>query len=335
MSNTKLLYVQGLESLVDRTEENRLVILSGKLFGEQDIDYPDVSGNEDLKMASQQLGSGLFQFSKWLGGHSLKLFTSALDEAGKGLIKAFGDNEVLIRKITQGLSSESETEYKVSAEKLNLITSDGDIDSLNSDLDTLIATLSSLQTHNRDVLNYLDKKLFVARKLKGVSNSAGVFTIAEEFKELSYPAFKLSNHKGDTYLSKELPGGKVFEFKSDGDKPAYLISGDKPAGAGTSITLSKSQVSALLTKLGKVNSLHKDLKGFYESYLGFLKSWTEMVKTVDGSLAKVKWLSNTATGEVEKILAGESNTLAFYSGFTPRVVGYTDRYIHGVLGVFA
>lgn len=335
MSSTKLLYIQGLEGHLERLEESRILMLAGREFGGCTEDTITVDGNEDLKMVTQQLGSGLFSVSKWIGGQSLKLFTSALDQAGKSLIKTFGDNEVLIRKITQSLSNDGETEYKVPAEKLNLITSDGDIDSLNSDLDSLIATLTALQTHNREVLNYLDKKLFIARKLKSVTNSAGVFTVAEEFNELSYPPFKLPTHKGDSFISRELPSGKVFEYKSVDGKPTYLISGDKPAGAGTSITLTKSQVSTLLTKLGKVNSLHKDLKGFYEGYLGFLKSWTEMVKAVDGSLAKVKWLSNTATGEVEKILAGESNTLAFYSGFTPRVVGYTDRYIHGVLGVFA
>lgn len=336
MSTTKALYVAGLENHMELLGDQQLLIKVGKVFGGDTSIQGNVAGNEDLKMVTQQLGSGLFSASKWIGGQSLTLFTKLLNEAGKGLIKTFADNDVLIRKIVQSLSSDSETEFKVTADKLNVITAEGNIDELNADLDTLINTLSQLTAHNKDILNHLDKQLLVARKLKTVTTSGQVFDIVGEFDALTYPEFKLRNHKGNTYTSDTLPGGKVWEFVlGESSKPTYLISGDKPAGAGTSITLSKSQVSNLLTKVGKVNSMHKDLKQFYDSYLGFIKSWSEMVKTVDGNLSKIKWLSKTATGEVEKILAGESNALAFYSGFTPRVVGYTDRYIHGVLGVFA
>jgi hypothetical protein len=92
----------------------------------------------------------------------------------------------------------------------------------------------------------------------------------------------------------------------------------------------------VLNKLDKVNSLHQRVKDAYDGYLAFLKSWAEMVKVVDEALGKLEFkVSKSALKEAEKLLEGNHGALAFYSGFTPRVVGYTDRYIHGVLGVFA
>jgi hypothetical protein len=59
-----------------------------------------------------------------------------------------------------------------------------------------------------------------------------------------------------------------------------------------------------------------------------------MVKTVESNMSKLERVSKSAQNDAEKLLGGEPAALAFYSGFTPRVISYTDRYIHGVLGVF-
>jgi hypothetical protein len=99
--------------------------------------------------------------------------------------------------------------------------------------------------------------------------------------------------------------------------------------------LDKSAVSNILSKLAKINAMHTRLKDAYDGYLSFLRSWSDMVKSVEPSLSKLDKVSRTAISQAEKILAGDTQALAFYSGFTPRVVSYTDRYIHGVLGVFA
>jgi hypothetical protein len=207
---------------------------------------------------------------------------------------------------------------------------------LGHDMDVLLKALDSLDKHSKDLLSYLDKQLFVARKLKGVKSAQDIFAVVEEFQGLKYPMFHLPHSKAGSEFSDELPGGKVWEFAyNEGKHPKYLIGGDAPAEAGSSVTLSKSEVSALLSKLDKVNSMHKRLKESYDRYLSFIKAWSDMVKAVDTNLSKLDKVSSSASAEGEKILAGEANALAFYSGFTPRVVSYTDRYIHGVLGIFA
>lgn len=327
--------MEGLEHHLEVLGANQAVMQVGKALGGEQIPLA-VTGTESLQDVTKQLGTGLFAVSKWVGGNTLTVFKGVVGRAGEELIKAFSDNETLIKRITQSFVSNEDKDYSIPKERLELITSSGDADNIKHDLDVLLDSLTKLTSHNKDVLNYLDKRLLAVGKLKDCKSASEVFSLVEEVKDLTYPVFNPSSHKGSVYSSKVLPGGKVWEFDvSDEKTPKYLISGDKPAGGATSITLSSSEVKEILNKLAKVNSMYKNLKQSYDGYLSFIKSWSEMVKRVDDSLTKVKWLSRSALGEAEKLLAGENTSLAFYSGFTPRVVGYTDRYIHGVLGVFA
>ena len=337
MSSSKSLYRQCLDNHLDMIDNQHVISLAGgQLLAAPHRLKIQVEGNEDFMENVKELGSGMFEVSKWVGGKTIDLFGKALGAAGSGLYRAFSDNDTLIRKLTQNFSKVEDHELNLSKTTIALITANGDIGHIGHDMDTLLSTLDALDKHSKEILSYLDKQLLVARKLKGASSSENIFAIVEEFEALKYPAFKLPHSKGTSTYSDTLPGGKVWEcVYGDGKSPKYVIGGDAPAEAGSSVTLSKSEVSALLTKLDKINSMHKRLKTSYDSYLSFIKSWSEMVKSVDANLAKLDKVSSSAMAEGEKLLSGEANALAFYSGFTPRVVSYTDRYIHGVLGVFA
>lgn len=337
MSSSKSLYRQCLDNHLDMIDNQHVISLAGgQLLALPHRLKIQVEGNEDFMENVKELGSGMFEVSKWVGGKTIDLFGKALGAAGSGLYRAFSDNDTLIRKLTQNFSKIDDHELNLSKTTIALITANGDIGHIGHDMDTLLSTLDALDKHSKEILSYLDKQLLVARKLKGASSSENIFAIVEEFEALKYPAFKLPHSKGTSTYSDTLPGGKVWEcVYGDGKSPKYVIGGDAPAEAGSSVTLSKSEVSALLTKLDKINSMHKRLKTSYDSYLSFIKSWAEMVKTVDANLSKLDKVSSSAKAEGEKLLNGEANALAFYSGFTPRVVSYTDRYIHGVLGVFA
>lgn len=337
MSSTKQMYRQCLENHVEGIElHHDLSVLGTQLLNTPRRIQIQVEGNEDFMENVKELGSGMFEASKWVGGKTIDLFGKALGAAGAGLYRAFSDNDTLIRKLVQNFSKVEDHELNLSKTTIALITANGDIGHISHDMDTLLSTLDSLDKHSKEILSYLDKQLITVRKLKGVSSAENIFAVVEEFEALKYPAFKLPHSKGTTTYSETLPGGKVWEcVYGDGKHPKYVIGGDAPAEAGSSVTLSKSEVSALLTKLDKINSMHKRLKTSYEGYLSFIKSWSDMVKAVDANLSKLDKVSSSAMAEGEKLLSGEANALAFYSGFTPRVVSYTDRYIHGVLGVFA
>lgn len=339
--NTRRLYIAAVENHLDLRDEQKAVMdLGTVLLNDPPRSAMQLSGNEELaeqlKSGALNLGSGLFQVSKWVGGTTISLFSKALGAAGNGLVRAFGDNDTLIKKLLQKVAGADEHELDLSQEKVAALTAEGDIADLSRDMDTLIRTLGILDTHSRDLLSFLDKQLLIARKLKNASTTDAIMSITEEFENLKYPTFNLQHHNGDKWASDVLPGGRTWEFVyNNGTSPKYLMSGDTPSGAGTSATFSKSEVSSLLSKLDKVNGMHKRLKQSYDNYLSFIKSWSDMVKAVDANLSKLDKVSKTAHGEAEKLLAGEPNALAFYSGFTPRVVSYSDKYIHGVLGVFA
>ena len=301
---------------------------------------PNVAGSEDLQEQALQgltsAGRGLFSVARWVGGKALNGFVTVITAAGNGLSNLFASNERLIGNVLSDVGKVDGKELAVPAKKIALITAKGDPDQIRHDLDTLITTLETFDKHSKDLLDHLDKELVTLKKLKSVKTSEQVHAIIDEFTGLHYPAMAFSNKSGDTVKSDVLPGGRVLVFThKDGQVPTYGIAGEAAEGEGKTLTLSKSEISEILNKLQKVNALHERVKASYGNYLKFIKSWGDMVKGVDGNLSQADQVSKTVIGEAEKLMAGNMGALAFYSGFTPRVVGYADKYIHGVLGVFA
>lgn len=296
----------------------------------------DIAGNETITLALGELGSGLLSVGKWVGGKTIQGFSYAIQGAGKQLSKAFDDNQSYIKRVSGIVNKSESSDFKLSATLSSLLTAKGDPKTLSHDMETLVNYLDMLDKHSKDINEHLSRQLTVVRKLKDVKHTDDVFKVIEEFEKLEYPVFKLPVSVKDGYQSTGLPGGKVWSFILVDNVPKYSMSGDAPAGGGGDLSLSKSEVSSLLQKLEKVNTLHQRVKGNYDRYLESIKSWSDMVKVVDEKLSALEYrVTKTALTEAEKLLVGNQGALAFYSGFTPRVVGYTDRYIHGVLGVFA
>lgn len=333
MSELRMLYAQGLENHAELVEHSQQVTsLSIQV-------HKAVTGNEGfqevlgtLGEGMKSLGGGVLTTAGWVGGKTVSAFAHVLGGAGNLLTRAFSDNDVLIKKIITQFSKEDESEIKFSKDKVKLITSTGDHSMVSKDMDVLLEALESVDKHAKDLLTFLDKRMAVLRELKGVKTTEDIYKVIDKHEELKYPGVSFPHHDGAKYSSDVLPGGKVMVFDSADIK--YLMNGDSPEGSAGSATVSKSDISDLLTKLDKVNAMHKRFKQSYESYLSFIKSWGEMVKTVESNMSQLERVSKSAQNDAEKLLGGEPAALAFYSGFTPRVICYTDRYIHGVLGVF-
>lgn len=335
-------YRAGLEEHISLRESHQQLIELGKIL---DMDLSAVSGNEEfaddakeaLKSGFISLGQGVLSASKWVGGQALDLFTKSISSAGSQLMKVFESNEGLIRKI-RNAASEPSYSFTLSVAQVGNLTSTGHWKDFEHDMDTLLATLESTWKHSKDVNEYLNKQLVCARKLKGAKSNDALLKVMDEFDDITYPKWNLPERNGNTMLlSDVLPEGKVFKCNYDADagKVEYSMSGDKPAGESSDVELSKSELGTILSKLDKVNALHKAMKQAYDSYLSFIKDWGSMVKSVDSGLGEAEGLSGHVVGEAEKLLGGDAKALSFYSGFCPRVVNYTDKYIHGVLGVLA
>jgi len=329
-------YADALEHHQTLIGLQRDLIELGKIMGSDRA--PIVAGCEDLKEDAldtlTSVGRGLFSVTKWVGGKAIDGFLKGVTLAGNAVTKSFDDNSSLIKNILKDVNKVADKDIKLSAAKVATITSKGDPDHILQDMDTLIKVLEAFDKHTKDLIAYLDKELVTLKKLKGANKSEQVHSVIDEFNDLKYPDFNLGNHMGNAFKSDVLPGGRYFIFSNQGS-PKYSIAGEAPEGEAKTLTMSKSEISEILNKLDKVNALHKRVKESYDNYLGFIKSWAEMVKGVDGNLSQLDQVSKTVVGEAEKLMAGNMGALAFYSGFTPRVVGYTDKYIHGVLGVFA
>lgn len=336
-SGNKAEYANCLDQHMDLVQFQRELIELGEIMSKDRA--PVVMGAEDFQEKAVEslmtVGRGLFSVSKWVGGKAIDGFFKGINAAGNQIEKSFGTNEGLIKNVLRDAGKVAGKEISVSAAKVALITSSGNPDHILEDMEILIKTLEVYASHQKDVMAYLDKELITLKKLKSAKKGEQVHAVVDEFNELVYPDFKLGNKMGEAFKSDVLPGGRYFIFNKADDKPTYSITGEAPKGEGKALTMSKDEVSAILNKLNKVNAMHNEVKESYDNYLGFIKSWAEMVKGVDGNLAQLDTVSKTVVTEAEKLMAGNMGALAFYSGFTPRVVGYTDKYIHGVLGVFA
>ena len=300
-----------------------------------------VAGNEDFQNvkdnavnAMSAVGRGLFSAGKWVGGKTLDVALKGFTAAGNQLSRSFSENGTLIKNVLRDVGKTADKDLKLTAPKVAAITSTGDAAHILQDMDTLAKALEAWVAHDKEVMNFLDKELITLKKLKSATKAEQIHAIIEEFEGLKYPEFKLGNSMGKAVKSDVLPGGRVFIFSDEG-APKYSMGGDAPSGEAKTLTMSKSEISDIMNKLDKVNDLHLKVKESYDGYTAFIKSWADMVKGVDGNLSQLDKVSKTILGECEKLMSGNQGALAFYSGFTPRVVGYVDKYIHGVLGVFA
>lgn len=331
----KARYVECLEQHSQLMQSQREVIELGNLL--RSPVAPRVVGAEDLQQKALDslvsVGRGLFSVTKWVGGKAIDGFLKGVTAAGNQVTKSFNDNQSLIKTLLKDVNKVADKEITIPAGKVSIITAKGDPDAIQRDMDTLIKVLEAYDKHAKDLMAFLDKELLTLKKLKSVTKGEQIHAVIDEFNALKYPTFNLGASE-EGQKSAILPGGRCFVF-TEKNGPAYSIAGEAPSGEGATLTLSKSEISEILNKLEKVNTLHTRVKESYDNYLGFIRSWAEMVKGVDSNLSQLDQVSKTVIGEAEKLMAGNMGALAFYSGFTPRVVGYTDKYIHGVLGVFA
>lgn len=329
-------YVECLEQHQNLMQSHRELIELGGIM--RSPVAPHIVGNEDLKEKAldslTSVGRGLFSVTKWVGGKAIDGFLKGITMAGNQVTKSFSDNQSLINNILKDVNKVADKDIKIPANKIAVITAKGDPHQIQHDMDTLIKTLEIFDKHSKDLMAFLDKELITLKKLKGANKSEQVHSVIDEFNDLKYPKLDFGNDMGSASKSDPLPGGRFFIFDNKSG-PSYSMSGSAPEGEGATLTLSKTEISEILNKLEKVNALHTRVKESYDNYLGFIRSWAEMVKGVDGNLSQLDQVSKTVIGEAEKLMSGNMGALAFYSGFTPRVVGYTDKYIHGVLGVFA
>ena len=318
---------QHLELTQSSTHLQRLGVGLGNVAGTED--FQDKAVN-----AMVAVGRGVFSASKWVGGKALDVTLRGFSAAGTELSKSFAENTTLIKNVIRDVSKTADKDLRLSAPKVAAITATGDAGHILEDMDTLVKTLEIWLSHHKDVMSFLDKQLVTVKKLKSANKTDQLHGVIEEFEGIKYPEFKLPNSMGKAHKSDVLPNGRVFIFTDEGI-PKYSIGGEAPSGEAKTLVMSKSEIVDVLNKLDKVNDLHVKVKESYDSYAAFLKAWAEMVKGVDGNLSQLDKVSKTILGECEKLMAGNQGALAFYSGFTPRVVGYVDKYIHGVLGVFA
>lgn len=335
MSDLLKQYRQGLEQHLELVETNHQLTtissviqrtIDGRRDGFEELD------TEAFKNGLKVAASGVLSVGKWVGGQAFSLLSKSMKAAGSQLSKTFDDNKSFIKRIRGDLKEYPHT-VKIDTGVVGSLTSTGKWKDFEHDLDALIQTAEKLNNHSKSILDHLNQELLVIRELRNAKKNDDILKVVDKFEALKYPSWALPHKNGDTMLSEILPGGRVLKFKASDSGVDYSMSGDKPAGEATEVSLSKSEVTEILGKVDKLNELLLQTKQGYDHYLEFVKSWGDAVKQAMNHLDDGSGLSQHVIAEAEKLMKGNANGLAFYSGFTPRVINYVDKYIHGVLGV--
>ena len=311
MSDLLKQYRQGLEQHLELVETNHQLTtvssvikrtLDGRRDGFEELD------TEAFKNGLKVAATGVLSVGKWVGGQAFSLLSKSMKAAGSQLSKTFDDNKSFIKRIRGELKEYPHT-VKIDTGVVGALTSTGKWKDFEHDLDALIQTAEKLNNHSKSILDHLNQELLVIRELRNAKKNDDILKVVDKFEALKYPSWALP-HKND-----------------------YSMSGETPAGEATEVSLSKSEVTEILGKVDKLNELLLQTKQGYDHYLEFVKSWGEAVKQAMNHLDDGSGLSQHVIAEAEKLMKGNANGLAFYSGFTPRVINYVDKYIHGVLGV--
>lgn len=309
---------------------NRLTTLSAMI---KDT-IPNRSGNEDFVENLKGLGTGMLSVAQWVGGKTFNAFDAGIKKLGAQLHKVFDDNKQLNSKIN-GALKEQDYEFPIVSNLMSAITSTGKWEDFDSDLDVLIKTTEILTDHMSKVNDFLSHQLVTIRKYKNANNTSAIINIVKEFEGINYPDLTLPNKNNGWAISHILPGGRVIKYKRLDNVIEYSMSGDKPAGESHTLSTSKNDIQSILNKINKLNGTHQKIKESYATYLDFVKAWSDVVKEADTGLNKVEGVGGQIIREAESTLKGNADALTFYSGFTPRVVNYVDKYIQDVLGIFS
>lgn len=320
---------QSIELQVSSSNLTELVSLS----------KPSIAGQEDLKGSLMNIasdaGNGMLTVSKWLGGQSLSLFTKLFKEANTQISLSLASNKSLIGKTGNVLGKETLADsYSISSATAASLTSTGKFGDFFKDADDLVSAAGLLKEHVKEVNNYLDRSVAIAVRVARVKSNEDGVKLLTEFANLKFPKFDLPNKPSNVmFVSDVLPGGKVFKQKYSDEEGSveYFFTGDKPSGEASEYRPDQGELKTLLNKLTTINELHYSLVNANIAYLRYIEKWNKAVSAGFKHIDDAEDMASSTKSDLNKLLSGSKPVLSFYGDFTPRVITYTDKYIHDVL----
>lgn len=303
--------------------------------------YDELSGMEGmfhgvvlkLKDVTGLAGKKAYSLGSWVGGMAVKEIREGFAKANRQVQLSFGSNGHAIGKLWNDLAdNEAKANVAISVDTIKAITSTGQLKDLPGDITDLIKTLELVKTHENDIDAYLEKRLALMKTLVTADTNESVATALTSLETLTAPTLKFP-HKPEQgrYVSDVLPGGKVLVFVEDDKGHQYSMSGDKPSADSSPNPFSSSEWRDMLKKLEQVNEFHKSFVKAGESYVKFIQRWGDTVKALSVSLEKKPNVSSSFKRDIERLMTGDKTYLLFYSGFMPRVTGYTNAFIADVM----
>lgn len=317
--------------MLERHQENLEAQKALIIMGNESLELLDgsVAGVETITTffeGVKSFGKGSLSVAQWVGGKIGNGLGKGLSTAGNGLFNLFSANDALIKSM---LLTVKDSESLVFTEaNLKTLTSTGEVSDLSSDLSNLLSAVKSLDKYSHELQTYLNAQLIVIKKLSSVKDAGGVAKVIEEFDNLTPPSI---NVFGSSNKSELLPGGKTLEFTPEPTK--YIMSNSDVRATSTELDMSSGKKKELLRELQNINAMFKKIKQSYDAYSNFIKSWQTTVQSIAKNLDKLEGIPNGVQRAIESKLSGDAQALLFYSGFTPRVMTYTDSYLKTFIGV--
>lgn len=323
MSNRLPLRI-SLENIIKKSEFYS--VNGSEFFNAEEMKVKLKQGVSD---AGSWAGSKIMSGLKYTGGKVGEGLTKALNATSKELMTRLGSNNMVIKNFLDQLKKEDilVEEFDVPSKMVLKITSKGKLDSLSSDLETLIDTIDSVEKYNDELNHYLGKLLSTVFGLMKCKEDDKFLKKCEEFESLKVPELKFKNSTDNGSESECIPGGRHMCFKSKDGEPEYYIRTENIKATSQIYEPKTEELKSFLLKLKSINETYGVIKNINDQYANFLKKWGEDIKAVYSHIHSLDSLSTETKNKVNKILDKYPSCLVFYGSFIPKSVIYLDDYI--------
>lgn len=296
-----------------------------------------VSGAEGFNFDGfKQTAGELFNHVKFAAGETFKYSAEGYNKLSRAILATYGTHKQALYVLKRDLGRNGVNADKPFTGALaSSLTSTGKPEDYLDDIVILLKALESLKKHTQDVNAYLESLLVLVKRIGSVKDTAEAVELIDRYNTHKKPLWTLPEHPTDTMsVSEVLPAGKVFKFEHDKNNHVkYSMSGDKPAGESREGGIDQVMLSKAIQETERVNEHLTFFSKQLTTYLSFIKRWGEAVKTSIGHLENNDEIGDTVKRKLEQMMDGPEEYLLFYSGFLPKVVAYTDRFVQDSIGL--
>lgn len=306
------------------------------VFGPLLVEYEfgDNSGLESLLSdAFDSVSTNVKTGLQWGAGKAGFVAHKALKEGSTAILKALGARRMLLSQLYNRAQKDGVKEsITIPVSVLKKATVDGNFDSIEQDLKTLLDVIKSVNQITMNMEHFYKSELQLFKNYESAKNLDDLIKISNELDKLTLPTPANWDNDNSMFTSQDLPGGKRFVFNPKSQH--YSVETNEVSATETTVSFAKEELMGVTKLLGQVLDVYKPLSAANEKYASYIKDFNTVAGKGFVHLEEMKGeVSATMLNALQSRLKGNPQVFSYYSNFLPRVTLYIDDYV-GALSSF-